>query len=158
MSIEERINKLETELNELKSELKQKEKSSRWKPNHRDIYYYLNHNSKISDATYYNDAFDAGVMAIGNYFSTKEEAEFEAERLKVLAEMKEFEESPDREWDGENEHFCIYWSFYRNCIGIDYKTESKHNEIYFESKEIAEKCMSKVGADRIKKYYCRVKE
>lgn len=87
-----------------------------------------------------------------------EEAEFEAERLKVIAEMREFEESSENKWDTYNNHYCIYWSYIRNEISIDAYVDYKHDDIYFESKEMAEECIEKVGVDRLKRFYLRVED
>lgn len=160
--LQDKLNELANELKDIRTQLEEAEneqqKSRRWKPQDEEIYYYIEKNGLISCIRYTNDPFDKMVMAVGNYFATKEEAEFEVERLKVLAEMREFEESPDMEWDCRNFHYYIFYNTRTNNIGINSMKIGKDYNIFFESEEKAEECIEKVGADRIKKYYLRIKE
>jgi hypothetical protein len=122
-----------------------------------DDYYYIHSDGSISRSVFYlNDSFCKNTLSIGNCFRTREEAEFEAERLKVLAEMKKFAEPEDRKWDGENQHWVIYLNIYNGSINIDYYTIHKYDLIYFESAEKAEECVKAIGIGKIRKYYLGV--
>lgn len=112
----------------------------------------------MSRVSYDNAPFDQKIMTMGNYFATREEAMFETERLKVLAEMKDFEESPERKWNRDNDHYYITWNHLEKEIYIDFELDLKHDDIYFESLKKAQECIDKIGINRIKKYYLRIKE
>ena len=130
-------------------------------PQDGDNYYYIHSNGEIANSNFYlNDSFCKNILSVGNYFRTREEAEFEVERLKVLEEMKKFAESEDREWDGINEHWCIIYqcSTFVPSIKFLFKIECKYDGIYFETEEKARECVKAVGEDRIKKYYLGVEE
>lgn len=158
--LNDRIKELENELKDIRAKLeeaeKEQQKSRRWKPQYAERYCYLNKDGSVGIVYYGNDSFDKKLMAIGNYFATQEETEFEAERLKVLEEMREFEESLDREWNHDNDHYFITWKYTQ--IYIDSNFDLKHNDIYFESSKKAQECIDKVGADRIKRFYLRVED
>lgn len=160
--LQDKLNELANELKDIRTQLEEAEneqqKSRRWKPQDEEIYYYIEKNGLISCIRYTNDPFDKMVMAVGNYFATQEEAEFEAERLKVVTEMREFEESPENKWDGGTAHFYLRYNTQENNLTLNYAFVYKTNDIYFESGEKAEECVAKVGADRIRKFYCRVEE
>ena len=122
-----------------------------------DDYYYIHSDGSISRSVFYlNDSFCKNTLSIGNCFRTKEEADFEAGRLRVLAEMKKFAEPEDRKWDGENQHWIIYLNLYNGSINIDYYTIHKYDLIYFESAEKAEECVKAIGIGKIRKYYLGV--
>ena len=128
-------------------------------PQDGDVYYYIYSDGEITDSNFYlNDSFCKNILSIGNCFKTKEEAEFELERLKVIAKMKKFAEPEDRKWDGHNKHWCLLYDCNSVFIQVICKMEFKYDCIYFESIEKAKKCVETVGKDRIKKYYLRVKE
>lgn len=102
---------------------------------------------------------DKARLSLGNIFNTYEDAEFEVERLKVLHEIKQFAEPEDYEWNGDNEHYYMYWSFLAtDTVRIGRCSTCKSNHIYFKSFEDAEACIKTVGEDRIKTYYLKVKE
>lgn len=93
---------------------------------------------------------------LGMLFFTKEEAEFEAERRRVIAELKLFAEPEDRIWNRNTAHFKICLDIHNNSVIVSADFTVKCNIIYFESEEIAQKAIDKVGEDRVKKYYLRI--
>lgn len=125
-----------------------------------DIYFALDDAGNILELTRgcYISIDDERRFAIGNCFKTREEAEFESERLNVLTEMKKFAEPEDREWKNCIGHLSLYYDV--SCGLIRYYSQSlcKSNDIYFESTEKVKECIKAIGEDRIKKYYLRVKE
>lgn len=134
------------------------QEEKKW-PQDEDTYYFIGSDGKIIEGAFYADAlFCKDILPIGNCFKTKEEAEFEVERLKVLAEMKKFAEPEGREWDGNTNHWCIYYECVVDSIKFLCKFECKYDGIYFESGEKAQECVKTVGEDRIKKYYLGIKE
>ena len=126
-------------------------------PHYGDKYYFSGSYGLIYTG-HFGETYSESRLSIGNYFKSEEEAEFEVERLKVLAEMKKFAESEDRKWDGFNEHWYPYYEFEDGFIMYNYKLTSKSNDIYFESAEKAQECVKTIGEDRIRKFYIGVKE
>lgn len=128
-------------------------------PQDEDVYYFIDCDGDVIDSIFYaEDLFCKNILSIGNCFKTKEEAEFELERLKIIAEMKKFAEPEDRKWDGITEHWCVFYDSNNDSIQLLGKTEFKYDGIYFETGEKARECVKTVGEDRVKKYYLRVKE
>lgn len=121
-------------------------------------YWFVQSYGAIGTKTWCDDELDCEHLAIGNYFPSIEDCEFEIERLKVLAEMRRYAEPKDREWDGNNIHWYIYYGSTHNGLITCFSYCAKGNGIYFESEEIAQKVIETVGGERIKKYYCRVGE
>ena len=126
-------------------------------PKKGDDYYYITSNGEISKVSFIGIKIDLDSVSIGNCFKTKEEAEFELERLKVLTEIKKFAEPEDKEWDGYNSHWSICYAYDESKLKYN-TTFYKRNDIYFESIEMAHKCIDSIGEDRIKKYYLRVED
>lgn len=87
---------------------------------------------------------------------TQKEAEFQIERDAVLYELSKYAEPEDRKWNGSNNHWYMYWSYTRDKIEFDFNFKEKHNDIYFASKEDAEKAIEAVGEQRIAKFYLGV--
>lgn len=120
-------------------------------------YYFIDGSGEVRKGTWYDDAIDGRRFSIGNCFETREEAEFEAERLKVIAELKRFAEPKDRAWDGNTNH----WYFYYDIDGsfeYDFSYIVTHHTIYFSSEEDARKAVETVGEDRIRRFYLGVEE
>ncbi len=151
----EQITELQETINNLEEQLNKTE--GRWIPERNEQYYYIDSDGEAirsynDDGTYYKN-----IISIGNCFKTKEEAEFEVERLKVIAELKEFAFEPN--WEDRNQNnYTITYSHSMNEIGYCISHWIQRDSIYFETKEIMEKAIEKVGENRIKKYIFGVEE
>ncbi len=122
-------------------------------------YYTICSDGTILDCTFDPDFSNCkGRLSLGNCFKTREEAEFELERLRVIAEMKKFAEPEDKKWDSYNKHWSLYYDVGDGSIEQGVYSTCKSNNIYFESREIVKECVNTIGEDRIKKFYLRVKE
>ena len=166
-----RIETLEKELAELKKQLeeeKSKKLARRFKPELGENYWYIDsegvvQKDKLIDMIKSKILVDAR-YSVGNCFRSWEEADFEVQRLKVIAEMKEFAEPEDATWKNKDDHWYInYWhdNYMEkgNTHLISYSHYDKQGpHIYFDSYEAAEECAKIVGEERIQKYYLRVKE
>lgn len=156
---EEQINAIKVLLGNACEIEKQKEIDEAEFPKYGDKYYFINED-EAWQSSWCNDVTDRERLSLGNCFETREEAEFEVERLKVLHEMKQFAEPKDYKWDSFNEHHYIFYRFLNlntnNVVAIGHVNSCKSDEIYFESEEDAKACIESVGEDRIKKYYLRV--
>lgn len=121
-----------------------------------DTYYFMYGSGLINCTSYNNTTGSDDYVAIGNFFRTREEAEFALERLKVLEEMRKFAEPFGTRWDGETAHYFIYIDDIRDELCFGYNKTTRHDEFYFSSNAKAMECVKAVGKDRIKKYYLGV--
>ena len=95
----------------------------------------------------------------GHIFPTQDEAKFERERRKVMAELELFKEPEYRDWNSRRYlHFSIYYSYDNEKFYFVDSCEFKHNDIYFATKEDAQRAIDFVGEDRVKKYYLRIED
>ena len=131
-----------------------------WDLEEGDTYYYIDVYGDISDGRIGNDSSEDEIFAIGNVFLTEEDAEFEVERLKVIAELKKYaKEFSDEEWkDNKTQKYYIVYRYSDDYIRSILTYTSKDGVLYFESKEKAQEAIDAVGEERIKKYYFGVKE
>lgn len=158
---EEQINAIKVLIGDDCNIEEQKEKEEAEFPKYGSEYYYIDY--EVCKSAWCDDAIDKNRLSVGNIFKTREEAEFEVERLKVIHEMKQFAEPKDYEWDSFNEHYYIYYRFmnYMNTndvVEIGHVNSCKSDEIYFKSEKDAKACIEAVGEDRIKKYYLRIED
>ena len=125
-----------------------------WKPENKEEYWYIGY---LGDA--YNDIWkdcieDNYFFSIGNVFRTKEEAEFQAEHLKVIAELKQF----TCKYSSIRENWLISYDIRKRRVTFICSNSHRDFGLYFESVEIGKKAVNTVGEDRIKKYLFEVEE
>lgn len=102
-----RIEDIEKELAELKESIKEEDEDNQfwWTPKAGGKYYFIANYGEPSSDTWTIFSIDRERLAIGNVFATKEDAEFEVERLKVIHELRMYAEPRDIKWDGEKNIF-----------------------------------------------------
>lgn len=159
----ERIEKSQTELDELKQELEKLQKKPyeiSYPEDGADVYYIDDCTGDIEKRTFdpYND-YNKCLYESGLLFDTKEEAEqFEREqtlikKIKCWAKEQQGDWQPD--WSNDE---IKYFIEYGNCYGnleIDfYKTINTFSKLpYFKSQEIAQACIDEFG-DEILEVFC----
>lgn len=158
--IKKQIENEQKAIEEIDKELKRLD-SKKWKPKIDEKYFYVDYKADFFSTQNNNFNIDKRMLSIGNYFKTREEAEFELERLKVLEELKEFSyEFSDEEWENsailKYQLVCFYGKYNEKGIGYTGIVYSKHNGVYFKTKEDVKKAIKKIGEDRLKKYYFKV--
>lgn len=163
MNKEQFEKELDMKLASLKEEMMQKFAEEQKKledefPKIGGVYWFVTSNGEIHKAVWTNSEIDKGLLKIGNVFKTQEEAEFESERLKVIAELKKYAEPKGQKWNMHISHYYILYVCRENDIGYYSDSTLKHADIYFETKERAREAVKKVGVERVKKYYLRVEE
>lgn len=132
-------------------------------PSQGDKYYYIDNDSEILTGQWdtINDIpsrVDARRRNIGNIFKTREEAEFEIERLKVLNQLKSLSDD-DQKWNQKNSHYHIAYELCFDKLSIwDSSCVKSLHEYYFKSKESAENAIKIIGEDKLKKYVFGVEE
>ena len=150
---EKKIAELQAQIDELRNERIEATKIAlptpphpRWIPEDRGCYYYLDEGGWITE-TNREGFLLKDKYKIGNVFKTIDAANFAAERLKVLAEMREWAGNWHDRWrlyycDGRIEPEAVY-------IGEDVT----YGEMRFASEADARNCINAVGEERLKKYY-----
>ena len=129
-----------------------------WDLEEGDDCYWLDGCNNITKYNWDNDLFCREQRKIGLITLTAEELEFKIEKMKVYEELKRFaKDFTDEEWkDNEIEKYFIYYDYALNKIEISFNFRIKCFELYFESKENAQKAITAVGEERVKKYYLGV--
>lgn len=149
---EEEIRKLE----EIKRSLE--EKGDRWIPEKGDNYFYVYANGDVYEAEHTDSSGDRKMIAVGNHFKTREEAEEEAEKLKVITELREYAFKPDWE-DHDQKKWMIHYSHkHDNFTAAFHLFEEQPNSIYFRTEKDALDAVKSVGGLKVKKYLFGVKE
>ena len=146
------------EINSLKqriAELEEQAKEEQEFPKMGDIYWRIDDRGSVDNCMYNNYYTDNHRQAIGNFFKTKEQAEFAAEKLKVEAELRKF--SRPFEY-GKFNHYLFL-----DIDGDSFRTDftsycPPQGAIYFESEEKAQEAVSTVGKERVKKYIFGVED
>ncbi|MBS5596877.1 nucleoside 2-deoxyribosyltransferase [Peptostreptococcus sp.] len=141
------------DLDELKRELK-KFIIHKLKPKRGDRYYYVNSFGNVYGDEWSDSVADIDRLEIGNVFKTEKEAEFEVERLKILAIIRKY----SRPFKKEDENWSIYFDETENFITYYVWGHINFSVPIFESREMAQKVIDEIGEDRLKKYYFRVEE
>ena len=120
-----------------------------------DIYWRIDDRGSVDNCMYNNYYTDNHRQAIGNFFKTKEQAEFALEKLKVEVELRKF----SRPFKEDEYNYFIQIHPSRNNIVTEsddyYPTQGT---IYFESTTIANEAIDTVGKERIKKYIFGVED
>lgn len=135
---------------------------SKWKPSLGDLYYYINSNGDIKFSYYNTRSIDK--RCIGNFFKTDEEADHMVEKLKIIRELQDFAlENNDKNVDWRDKctsKYFITYDFYDEEISTASYTFRNFLpfNIFFTSKEIAQKAITKIGKERLERYYFDIKE
>lgn len=145
--------KLIAQMAELKErgEEKPKPPHPRWKPEEGEYYYWFTGQGTPSQDKWVASACDRDLYNIGNVFFDLKTAEFAAERLKVLAEMREWAGNWNDTW------VMIYDGWSPKAISI-HAPDVTFGELRFATREDAEGCIKAVGKDRLIKYYFGVRD
>ena len=145
MNLQEELKALKERIAELEEQAKEEQEF----PKMGDIYWRIDDRGSVDNCMYNNYYTDNHRQAIGNFFKTKEQAEFAVEKLKVEAELRKF--SRPFEY-GKFNYYLLF-----DIDGNNFRTDvtsycPSQGAIYFESEEKAQQAISTVGEDRIKKY------
>lgn len=129
----------------------------RWRGEKNDVYYSITGDGKIVDARESEYTCDNDRYQIGNYFKTKEEAEFELNKRLVYQELKDYALEHNEmgiDWkNNEQEKWVVSYDNQFKCLRYRNRyTLSDIGQIYFSSCKIAREAVKAIGEDRIKKY------
>ena len=90
-----------------KEENKKKEVNKRWKPNWGENYFRIGFFDNIDSLKWENDAFDNKHYNARDIYKTREEAEFELERRKIMIELQNYADDHNGEIDNPSDAFWI---------------------------------------------------
>ena len=150
----------EVEINEEQVKEIEKPKYKRWRAEKYKTYCSTNSDGTTCMYTDFGDVFDNFLYSIGNYFKTKEEAEFRRQQLLYLQQYKDFigKDLPTTvDWKSNSSKYFAYYDFYEKKI----KTAEHHwnktsNDIYSKSETKIKDFIIKIGNDNFKKYILEV--
>ena len=162
---ERRIKELQDELEELKKikiEDNKPKKGEIWKPDFEKVYYYLDFTNEVCPTVNNETAIDANIFECGNFYKTKEEAEYQANVQKYTALFRKYveEHSEPLSWNNVNARkYFLKWSFYDETFIFDYYCGAKaQGTIFASSTEILEDAIEFVGKENVIKYVLGVDE
>ena len=145
---EERIAKLEKELDELKKVEIEDDEFPRYNEN----YWFVNSNGDIDGTQWCNTEIDNYRKDFLRIFRSGEECERYLEIQKAFKdESKKFE--PNWKDNGQYKYYLYYDYDYGDNIKINSAWSQQMATLYFESKEILEELIARFGEDDVKKYY-----
>ena len=134
--------------------MKADEESRTWKPKHGDYYLFVDSYGVIHKTEWNTFGIHRQRYLIGNVFKTEEEAKFRVGQIKVEAELRRF----SRPFKIGGKNYTLGYYHLHDKIMITFFETIQCGNVFFPSKEIAQKAIDTVGADRIKKYYFWVEE
>lgn len=145
-------------------EIVEEPKSKVYKPKPQEMYYFLAGDGTPTADHNLDDGSVEKFISIGNCFETGEEAKHMVEKLKVIKELRDFALENNNEkinWrDKCTGKYFITYDFYDEEISVASYTFRNFLpfNIFFTSKEIAQKAIKTIGEYRIKKYYFDIEE
>lgn len=150
---EQRLEALEREIAELRRENVEDASEipphPRWKPKKGEEYCIIC--DAVGTYVWDNDDSDNSYYNTCNVFKTRDAAKFELERMRALAEMREWagnwDDPYELSYDG-----CDVEAIRDALVCVSY------GELRFATKEDAENCIKAVGKDRLIKYYFGVRD
>ena len=107
-------------------------------------YYTISTKGKIGSYSFCNDDFDKEIIDFGNYFKTQEEAERKRFEIRLHRQLELFAlEKNDTEidWNDSSEKYMINYNKDKGIFIDRVYTLKIFGQVYFTSKEIAEKAL-----------------
>lgn len=144
---EERIAKLEKELDELKEvEIKDDEF-----PKYGQAYWFVDIDGYVVRSYWSDDTDDNYRKDFLRIFKTKKECK---RYLEIQKAFKEKSKNFEPNWkDVNQDKYYLFYDNISNSIKISYLSTVQIKSLFFKSKEILEELISRFGEEDIKKYY-----
>ena len=150
----DKFEELENKIKELSSEIERLKNEQEHKPKYKEKYWFISLSNGVLSCLWCDDLIDKTRYELGNVFKTEKEAEFRVWQLKVEAELKLFV----RPFVEGDYNFQLTYNNLSHNVVVESCKYKQLTNMYFPSKEIAQKAIDTVGAERIKKYYFGVDE
>lgn len=138
------LGKLEELQKEAEAQKKQEEPKP-WKPDYREVYFFINEDFAIGNFVYDDDSTDDKFIKSGNCFRTEERAEQVANKMRLLLRLEQLHDMlcPDYVPDfGSGEAtYCLYYDYSSSRWAVEgwYDCNCRVNGPYFDTEENAEK-------------------
>ena len=124
---------------------------------HGDKYYYIQSSGDVFLGCYDGIEADNRYFSQGNIFPTKEAAELESKRRKLLTRFRAFRDECNGDWkpnmtDVTHKKYYLSYSETKNGVYVSYIVLGNHLHIfgYFKNKEDAERAIELFGDEIIK--------
>lgn len=127
----------------------------RWRAEIDEMYFMVSGDGEIVFYIEKGTTFNKMAYELGNYFATKEEAEFELNKRLVLQQLKDYALSHNEtELDWNNQQQAKYF-IVQTADGLTWQrvySKEYSGQVYFSSIKIAYSAIKAIGADKIIKY------
>lgn len=136
-----------------KEEQKKKETKNHWKPITSEKYFFTYSDGDVDSVIWTENKTDKGRYGLRNVFRTKEDAEFEVERRKIIAELQNYADDHNGEISNPSDAFWI--AFDEDDMSITVEMESylpPVGTVLFSDADTAYDAIESIGEDRIIKY------
>ena len=154
--IEERVEKLENELKEIKSELYKPKDQNIKRVKNQDYYYVSEDGRIILDHDDFHE-FDDWRYSTGNYFLTEQEAYTYKKFLIIQGKVREIARRfPACDWSDKalNKYYICY-SYDVKEVAMSYSNIFKYSQvIYCLSPDFLDICLSEIGKSDLE-FYCK---
>lgn len=149
---EERIAKIEKELDELKEvDIVDDEF-----PKYGEYYWFVDSVGNVFGDCWYDSMADNYRKDFLRIFKTKEEC---FRYLEIQEAFKEESKKFEPNWkDGSQDKYYLYYDHDENSVEISWNTWCGQAILYFESREVLEELIARFGEEDIKKYYFGIEE
>ena len=162
---EELLNKLKqleedfnTQVTDIKKQIEECDKKV-FKPNKfGEKYYTIFANGDIFTYNFFNNGIDKEFINFGNYFKTKEEAERKCFEIRLHRKLELFaleNNVTEINWNDSSEKYMINYNKDKGIFIDRVYTLKIFGQVYFTSKEIAEKALKSFKDDLVR--YCTSK-
>lgn len=132
-----------------------------WDLQYGDEYWFISPEGDISCDIWEDYEADNDRRNVGNCYLTEEYGNFVRERKKVIAEMKRLGGTENMMSLGNKNNYKYFIGYCHNDKNIyiyDRRFTQMGLNIYFATKEQAQKAIDEIGEDRIKKYLFYVED
>lgn len=120
-----------------------------WKPGYGKDYWYVSTDSyRVFKTSWGPTHVHENRLNVGNMYKTKEEAEFQLEKMNVLGELKKF----SCKFRKDKPNYYIYLDYNTDELVTLLSDNRVRISVYFESNTKAKEAIESVGEDRIKKH------
>lgn len=136
-----------------KEEQKKKETKNHWKPITSEKYFFTYSNGDVDSVFWTENKADKGRYGLRNVFRTKEEAEFEVERRKIMTELQNYADEHNGEIAHPSDAFWLGFDEDNMLIIVeDDSIFPPVGTVLFSDADTAYNAIEDIGEDRIIKY------
>ena len=136
-----------------KEEQKKKETKNHWKPITSEKYFFTYSNGDVDSVIWTENKADKGRYGLRNVFRTKEDAEFEVERRKIIAELQNYADEHNSEIAHPSDAFWLGFDEDNMLIIVeDDSIFPPVGTVLFSDEDTACDAIETIGEDRIIKY------